>query len=333
MTATTYHCPNCSAPHEVREGDVVIKCSYCGTSFRTLQDEKRYVLPVYYDSSRAIENFLLWVKKQSGYEESMPFNIILKDVKLHFLPFWTATVQARTTFKGLGEDAEYSNPDTAGGYRSIRAVTKEEGGTLERYMEVAIPASNELKAEEMIAVSKNRLYFSQEYIRLKGGILHGATITRDEAEKIFRRMAEAELTKMIFREVVKVITRQDEINLSEISLVYIPVWEVVYDFKGKQYRALVDASSSRVVEATYPPDILEKASYGGVGAAHIIVGVVLALLLWPYGFIPASSAFLGFLASAVVYFWRSLKPTRAAEMLNEKTAAEVGKEILERLSR
>jgi hypothetical protein len=317
----------------VREGDVVIKCSYCGISFRTLHDERRYVLPVYYDSSRAIENFLLWVKKQSGYEESLPFNIILKDVKLHFLPFWTATVQARTIFKGIGEDAEYSNPDATGGYRSIRAVMKEEGGAFERYMETAVPASKELKAEEMMAVSKNRLYFSHEYIRQKVGILHGATITRDEVEKIFRRMAEAELTKMISREVVKVITRQDEINLSEISLVYVPVWEVVYVFKGKQYKALVDASSSRIVEATYPPDILEKASYGGVGAAHVVVGVVLALLLWPNGLIPAASAFLGFLAAAGVYFWRSLKPTRAAEKLNEKTPAEVGKEILERVCR
>ncbi|GBC69743.1 hypothetical protein HRbin01_01447 [archaeon HR01] len=332
MTNTEYQCPNCGALHEVREGDVAIKCRYCGFSFKTFQDEQRYVLPVHYDSSRAIENFLLWVKKQTGYEESLPFNIILKDVKLHFLPFWTATVEAKTSFTGVGEDLEYGNPEM-GGYRTVRTITKQESGVFEKYIEAAIPASPEIKIDEMTAVSRGRLYFSHEYVKQKGGVLHGATVTRDEAEKMFREIAASELTKMIGREVVEVTSRNDEIKISDLVLVYVPVWEVVYIFKGRQYRALIDASSSRVVEATYPPDILEKASYAGMGAAHIIAGVLMAALLWSFGTLPATSAFLGFLAAAIIYFWRSLKPTKAREKLTGRTTSDLGRELLKELRR
>lgn len=332
MEAAVYQCPTCGASYTVSEEDTAIKCSYCGTSFRTLREENRYVFPAYYDSSAAIENFILWVKKQTGYEESLPFHINLVSVKLHFLPFWTATVRAKTTFTGLGEDAKFSSPD-AFGYRRMKIILREESGSFERFMELAVPASGEVKVEGITAISRRRLYFSHEYVRQKGGILHGAIVQRGEAEALIRRMASSELTKLINREVVEVKSRSDEIDISDLAMVYIPVWEVVYEFKGKRYRALIDAASSRILEATYPPDILEKAGYIGIGAAHLAAGVGLAASLWPLGFIAAAAALLGFLSAAIVYFWRGVKPTRAAEKIQAKSTIEIGKEILSSASK
>ncbi|GBC71812.1 hypothetical protein HRbin02_01600 [Candidatus Calditenuaceae archaeon HR02] len=332
METVIYQCPGCGAPHSASEEDVAIKCSYCGTSFRTFKEEKRFVFPVYYDSSAAIENFILWVKKQTGYEESMPFHINLIDVKLHFLPFWTATVRAKTTFTGLGEDAKFSSPDALG-YRSMKIVLREESGSFERFMEVAIPASGEVKVEGITAVSRRRLYFSHEYVRQKGGILHGATVPRSEADALIRQMATSELTKLISREIVEVKSRSDEMEVSDLALVYIPIWEVIYEFKNRKYRALIDASSARIIEATYPPDILEKAGYVGLGAAHLAAGVAAASIFWPLGFVAAAAAFLGFLGAALVYFWRGVKPTRAAETIQAKSALEVGTQVLSSTTR
>ncbi len=332
MASVVYQCPRCGSPHSVGEDDAAVTCSYCGTSFMTFREEKRYIFPVYYDSSAAVENFMLWVKKQTGYEESLPFHINLRDVKLHFIPFWTATVRAKTTFTGLGEDAAFSAPYGTG-YRKMKIVLREESGSFEKFMEVAVPASAELGIEGVTAISRKRIYFSHEYVKQKGGILHGAVVPRSEAEAAIKRMMSTELTKLIRREVVEVKTRNDEIDVSDLALVYIPVWEVVYEFKGKRYRALVDASSSRIIEATYPPDILEKAGYTGVGVIHFVAGIAAAALLWPFSFLSSATAFLGFVGAALVYLWRGVKPTRAAEAVEARSGVEVGKRILGELSR
>ncbi|MEM0444708.1 MAG: hypothetical protein QXO86_05935 [Nitrososphaerota archaeon] len=333
MSSIEILCPNCGAPHVISESDLAVNCRYCGVTFRTYSEERRYMLPAYYDSARAIENFLLWVKKQLGYEESLPVHIYIKDAKLHFYPFWTSVIRAKTVFKGVGEDARYSNP-YSGGYRSITIIYREEEGSFEKLLEYAIPASKEIpNAKEMVAVSRNRLYFSHEYVRRKNGILHGATLSREEARRIMEESAEAELTRMIAREVVKVNSRSDDLQFSDFTLVYVPVWQITYSFRGRDYGALVDASSSRVLNATYPPDIVEKASYFGVGAAHIGAGVILSILLWGVGALAAATALLGFSAAGIVYIIRGATPTRAAEEVAEESKAETLKRLYRVVSR
>lgn len=327
MPQMQFLCPNCSAPHLVSESDLAVKCRYCGTTFRTFAEERRYLLPAYYDSSRAIENFLLWVKKQLGYEESLPFHIYIKDAKLHFYPFWTSTISAKTSFKGVGEDARYENPHS-GGYRTIHTVYREEKGEFERLFEYSIPASREVPtSEELVAVSRKRIYFSYDYIQQRNGILHGATLTREEAKKIMEENAKSGLSKMILREVVRVDYRKDELQYSDFTLVYVPVWRITYSFKGKDYEAIIDASSSRVLHATYPPDIAEKAGYLGVGVVHIGVGVVSAVFLLSLGVLPAATAFLGFLAAGLVYVFRGVSPARAGERVAEKSTTTVLRRI------
>ena len=41
-------------------------------------------------------------------------------------------------------------------------------------------------------------------------------------------------------------------NAKEQSLVYFPIWELEYQFKGNTYHAVVDASSSEVFASTFP---------------------------------------------------------------------------------
>ncbi|MCS6788590.1 MAG: zinc-ribbon domain-containing protein [Aigarchaeota archaeon] len=315
--AGTYRCPNCGASHEVRERDVAIRCGYCGVTFRTFEEEKRYVLPVHYDSSKALENFLLWAEKQHLYDESLPREMVLREVSLHFYPFWVATVRASTAFTGLGEDAEYSNPDGKG-FRTIKLIRREESGSFERLIEFAVPASGEVPVEgEMVAVSRARLYFSHEYVRRHGGVLHGATVSREEARRAAERAAAAELTRLISREVVEVRSRSDEISVGELSLVYVPVWDVTYEFRGKKYRAMIDASSSRVILATYPSEVAERAAYLGISALHLVAGITLAAVIWGSSWLTAVTALAGMATASAYYARAALAPAKAHEPVTE----------------
>ncbi|MCS7094548.1 MAG: zinc-ribbon domain-containing protein [Thaumarchaeota archaeon] len=333
MILRNYQCPNCGALHEVREGDVSIRCGYCGVTFRTYEDERRFIVPVYYDSSRAIENFLLWAKKQLGYEETLPMEISLKEVKLHFYPFWVATVHASTTFTGLGEDAEYSSPHS-GGFREIRTVLREESGSFERLIKVALPAHDEIPLKgEMISVSRARVYFSHDYVKGHGGVLHGATLRREEAMRTAEGIATDELTKLISREVVKVTSRNDRISVGELSLVYVPVWYVTYGFRGKSYFALIDASSSRVIFATYPSDPVERAAYLGVSVAHLIAGIGIALLIWSASWLGAATVVIGMASASAVYAYRGLSSTKARESVTEDKSRDRWFQRIARISR
>jgi len=311
---TTYICPQCGAQYELKEGDVAVKCRYCSTVFKTFADEQRYLLPVHYDTSTAVENFLLWVKKQIGYEESLPFHIELRNAELHFYPFWVVSLNIKTSFTGLGEDVEYSGR-ADGGYRNIRTVYKRESGVLERFFEFSIPASREIPvAEKGYKVSaRGRSFYSSDYIKRVGGVLHGATLDRNGATNLAIELAKGEMTMPIMREVVRVDERSDDVNISEAVFINVPVWRISYRFKGKDYYAMVDASSCRVIQATYPPDILEKASYTGIGIGHMVAAFALAGLLLTLGLLPAATAFIGFTAAAAGYFSRAFRPTRAGE--------------------
>jgi hypothetical protein len=107
--------------------------------------------------------------------------------------------------------------------------------------------------------------------------------------------------------------RSDDVNIGEAIFINVPVWRISYRFKGKDYYAMVDASSCRVIQATYPPDILEKASYTGIGIGHMVAAFALAGLLLTLGLLPAATAFIGFAAAAAGYFSRAVRPTRAGE--------------------
>jgi len=309
-----YVCPQCGAVYEVKEDDLVVRCQYCSTVFRTFAEEQRYLLPAYYDSSSAIEHFLLWVKKQLGYDESLPLHIELKGAELHFYPFWVVSLSIKTSFSGLGEDAEYHGGG-GGVYRSVRTIYKEESGSFERFFEYSVPASNEIPAAEKgyRVSARGRKFYSSSYIEQVGGVLHGATLDRKDAVDRAVESAKNIMTGLVEREVVRVEERSDEVDVSQVVFVNVPVWRVSYRFKGRDYLTMIDASSCRTIQATYPPDIVEKVSYVGLGLGHAVAAFVLAGLLSTLGFMPALTAFIGFAATGAGYISRGLRPARAGE--------------------
>jgi len=309
-----YICPECGASYDVDEKEVVVKCEHCSTVFKTLADQKRYLLPMYYDSSAAIENYLLWVKKQLGYDEALPLHLELKKAELHFFPFWAVTLRANTSFDGTGEDAEYRWPDS-GGYRGVDTVYKDEQGSFERFLELSIPASKEIPSvcEDYKVSAKACKFYSSSYVKEVGGLLHGATVDAEKAVKTAKDVATAQLTVLISEEVVEVKSRKDDIKIEQALFLYVPVWRIVYKFRGKEYLAMIDAASSRTIYATYPPDIPEKAGYAGLGVAHAAAGVLSAILLSHYSIVAPIASFVGFMVVAAMYFSRSLRPTVAEE--------------------
>jgi DNA-directed RNA polymerase subunit RPC12/RpoP len=316
---TVYACPVCGKEAEVNEGEKVVHCRYCNSDFLTMEGEERYVMPAYYNSSSCFETFMLWAKKQGGYEESMPLELHMDSATLHFYPFWVISLEGTTIFSGLGEDAEYLWPDS-GAYRQIKVFLRPEQGTFERRFEFMLPATKDLPQElkGYQIPGRARKYYSLSLVAEAGGKLHGAVIDRQRAEQWAQETAKAEFSHLISREVDRLDTRTDELKPIQSYYIYVPIWNYEYSFKGKSYKAFVDASTGRVIFATYPPDLREKASYFGVAVAHIVAGAALTAGLAGAGpllyFLPFP---LGLIGAGLAYAYRSLQPTRGGENLEE----------------
>lgn len=318
--AKVYACPVCGKDVEVGEGEKAVHCRYCNSDFLTMEGEERYMMPAYYNSSSCFEIFMLWVKKQGGYEESMPLELHMESAALHFYPFWVISLEGSTTFTGLGEDATYSWPDL-GAYRQMKVFLRPEQGTFERRFEFIVPATKDLPQElrDYQIPGRARKYYSEALVAEAGGKLHGGVLGRKDAEGWATQMAKERFAALIAREVDRVDTRKDSLNIIESYYIYVPIWFFTYTFKGKSYRALVDASTGRVVFATFPPDLREKASYFGLAALHVALGGLAALLLAGLGppslyLIPLP---LGLVGAGFAYAYRSLQPTRGGEKLEE----------------
>jgi DNA-directed RNA polymerase subunit RPC12/RpoP len=317
---TSYACPVCGKKTEVAEGEKVVHCPYCNTDFLTMEGEERYVMPSYYNSSSCFETFMLWAKKQGGYDESTPIQLHMDSATLNFYPFWVISLEGTTTFTGLGEDAEYSWPD-GGAYRQMRTFLRPEQGTFERRFELLFPAAKDFPQElrSYQIPGRARKYFTTQTVTEAGGTLHGGVLGREAAEQMANDAAKQQFSLLIDREVDRVDTRKDALNLVESYYIYVPIWTFGYSFKGKGYDAFVDASTGRVIFATYPPSIKERASYMGVALLSIVAGGIVAGLLYLEG---APMAYLvplplGLVGAGVAYAYRSLQPTRGGEKLEE----------------
>jgi len=317
---TTYACPVCGKQVDVAEGVKAVHCPYCNTDFLTLEGEERYIMPSYYDSSSCFETFMLWAKKQGGYDESTPIQLHMDTATLHFYPFWVISLEGSTTFTGLGEDAEYSWPD-GGAYRQMRTFLRPEQGTFDRRFEFLYPAAKdfpqELKGYQI--AGRARKYFSPQLVADAGGTLHGGVLSRQQAEQMANDAAKEQFSFLIGREVERVDTRKDALNLVESYYIYVPIWIFGYGFRGKPYKAFVDASTGRVVFATYPPDMRERATFFGVALAHVVIGGLLAAFLLlrgqPLSYLAPLP--LGLTGAGVAYAYRSLQPSRGGENLEE----------------
>lgn len=277
--------------------------------------KEHYLVPMHYSSSQAIENLLLWIKKQIGADEEVPLQLEVSSLSLDFYPFWHAIVLAETSFSGVGEDATYGSPEGFNTYRSIHRTSKQESGKIDRGLGLTYPASTEIPKQVLNYEfpAKGRKYFSEAYTKEHGGKIHNGVLTQPMVEEIAKTDAAKTIGTLISKEVFQVTSRQDNINILSMFYLHVPLWSINYKHGGKNFQAYVDASTGRVVHATYPISIKHRTFTGTLALAHGAVGLVLFLLLGEAFPLVGLGALGGFVACAVVFAFRAFRLGRGRE--------------------
>jgi len=306
-----WKCPSCGGVDEVGGQDLVTVCKYCKTCY-TVEgkiEKEHYLIQMYYPSNRAVENLLLWVKKQIGAEEDLPLHIEITHISLDFYPFWHVNINAKTVFSGVGEDANYSMPVGFNQYRIINRTSKPENGAIDHFFSLTYPASSKIPIQIMgyEFPTRSKKYFSESYTKDYGGDIYNGEITRTTVEERAKKDALNHMTDLVNKEIFNVTSRTDDVSISSVYYLHVPIWHIQYKFNKKEYSAFIDASTGRVVQATYPISIEYRAINGTLAAAHITLALAAGILT--IGFAPyAGSAILtGLGAAGAVFLFRTIQ--------------------------
>lgn len=278
-----WKCPNCGAVVKVGDEDLVTVCAYCRTCFTAEGkiEKEHYLIPMYYASNSAVDSLLLWIKKQIGAEEDLPLHIEISHTSLDFYPFWHVNSDIKTVFAGIGEDANYNFPVGFNQYRSISFTSKPESGTLDRSFSLTYPASSKIPVQivDYEFPTRSKKYFSESYAKEYGGEIYNGELTHSVVEERAKKDALNYMTEHLRKEIFQITSRTDEITVSSIYYLHVPIWHIQYKFNKKNYEAFVDASTGRVIHATYPISIEYRTINGTLATAHIIAAIAAGLFV------------------------------------------------------
>ena len=277
------YCPNCGAELTLYPGEMLHTCEYCGYSF-SIRDKKQYkafMLKVNYNQQTAFKYMVAWIKKQLGVPEDFEASASLKKVELVFYPFWISSAYAYTQYSGYGRDAEFYGPvpQRPGAYWHIKFILKPERWFVERDYEYYYLAAN---APEAIAkyrfAARSREYFDINEVKKYSGKLVQSNMDLETFERKVKEYVYDMQTTHILKEVEKISSRDDKIEIKEIFMVYLPVYHFEYEYKGKRYYGYVDASSGMVIWANAPVKLTTRTFLLVLGGTSTAAAVYLLLM-------------------------------------------------------
>lgn len=272
-------CAFCDASFETGKGDVLLVCPYCGTA-QTIEGAKfkdHYMIRVHFDQGEAQTVLLDWVSKQLGAPSDLATQARFVKYEQIWYPFWISRIDAHTTYRGLGKDANFYDewPQKRGAYKRIDFYWKPESGQFTRRHEISISGVKNIDADvrnHPIPTRAKEFFSSAHADEFDGRVLH-SEISEDDAKSQARKIAFDRQTALVMDEVNKIESRDDDIDVGETFLIHVPVWELEYRYGNSKYKASVAASTGYVIESKYPRSRTFRAAGALFGFIFLLGGI------------------------------------------------------------
>ncbi len=275
-------CPGCYAEITVPETVHVTTCPYCGLTFRISEtgaervDIDHFYFPL--DRRDPYDLLMRFVERQYGAPSDIRANSTLVQRILHYIPVY---------FYYLHGIAEVERADGR-------------GVKVEEVDYIGIPASgselDELLKDYPFPIRGKR-FFEEEV--MKSGIYHEPRISEDEAKKIAVLKLRRRLRKE-GEECVEPLSRMHEVKLlAEFrGLVHYPLWELLYRYRGDNYKGFVDGATGAVILAEYPATMRARTVQLSLSAFFLVFGTLVSLVVSKLTGIPIVPIISGVAASA-----------------------------------
>ncbi len=315
-------CSNCGAPLDYIQGEAVITCEYCGTT-TMLADfdnivtvESHYLLPPKVGRDEAIGIASGWLKKGFYKSKDLPNKVHWRETVARVLPYWVVRCTGSTRWSGeqkrtktVGEGKSkttktywepvqghfseeytwpvYAREDTSEfwGIRNIepgrQCVFPDWGKFVLRFGgSKRAPNRDLLQGKADFSIDELKKVSMEEHI-INGQIVQERAEQNARSRIIEKHQKEAE------SKATRVTDIDTTVDVMGVDLVYLPIWELTYNYSGKDYKVLVDASRQEVLSGEAPVGKWAKATIFDIvflliAAIFIALGAASEGAAWPW---------------------------------------------------
>lgn len=278
-------CPYCGGSVSQLPGEVVLTCPYCGTAFAVGGGEvgEHLMAPVNYPVQHVLEIFRSWALRMPETPNDFVDVTRLRDFRVTFYPYWIIEVIGRITIGGEVE---------------------------EESAEVAMPAHRSMMGTplERVRLSlSGKIYYSHRHVVQWNGRLVNPSVGPEEAGEAARSVGWRSIAERFERRFGTSFSRS-ELSVSTMGrrLVHVPVYECLYEYRGRDYRFMADASDARILYAEVPIEAKFRAAALASGILSLVlVGVALSFPSAAPLFSLTSA--VGFLAVSILSLYKGLR--------------------------
>jgi len=317
--ADMFKCPVCNGNVKTGPDDVVITCTYCGS---TTTDEGKaigdHLMEPAVDEDVRTEGFRNFLDKNKGMNKSLVTGAQVVENRLIYVPVWTAKVKADSYYKG------YKTVQVP--VQKTRTVRDSDGNsrteTYTDYETGYVPVQDEIHTdsdEPLLARKGARFYGLEDYLKtvspshavpydfekikdLEPAILN-AEIGSEEFEKaIHGRVADRHRAQAASG-LAELFDCRTTTNVRGTTYLQAPFSLIRYKYQGDLYKCALDGNTGKVVLGEIPISRGQRILWTVLGLIGIIVsGVGGELLLMGMNATPESDALfmIGGIASVIL---------------------------------
>jgi hypothetical protein len=235
-------CNNCGAPLKTQTDDVVVTCTYCGST-QMIDIGKPFILshsllPLKYDENTINDVITDWMKKGFLKPDDLVRKSKIESAELEYLPFWIISVKTQTDYNGIFE-------------RITPSVVKNDSFSREYNWRVLGRRGTRFPIKEFDIPLKRRIPF--EFNQLpRGAKMLNSEIDEEEAKNLTKQQIEELQKFLILKDVDRITDFKIKFDFDEIVYLHTPVWFIKYKYKGKFFEIAIDACSGSVIKGEFP---------------------------------------------------------------------------------
>ena len=236
-------CAHCGAPIQFEPGEIITTCRYCGfTQVIETGDAFTFDHSMFlnkYDGAQIETLVNQWMEEGFAKPSGLSRKSKITKKNLTYVPFWILDVEASTLYKGIFE-------------RLTPPIVKE--GKIQKHYDWLIIAreGTRFPTREYDIPLEGKIPYDFRKIEKFAKVLN-SEIERNEAATLAKQEIEAHHQFLAKQEVDKIAETKTDFKLGEAVYLHAPIWFIVYEYKKKKYRVLIDGATGTTIQGEIPP--------------------------------------------------------------------------------
>jgi DNA-directed RNA polymerase subunit RPC12/RpoP len=301
-------CTNCGAPVPYLEGEAVLTCEYCGSTSmlagfdKIVKVEAHYVLPAKVDPAGVRAVVSDWMGKGWLKAADLADKAVFNRVDGIVLPFWVVKTRAKTYWSGMNRRTrtvgsgdnkrteEYWEPasgdfseeynwsvyarEDPGEFWGLDALNPGGKSVHADWGKFFLGFGMGSRSSGKSNLLEGKQSFTLEHVR--GMKVQNGQITQERAERKGRDGIAALHRKAAEGKATRITDCDTSVDVRGVDLVYLPLYQVAYTYRGRPYRILVNGHAGEVITGEAPVGKWDKV---------VVLSIVMAILAAIFGLI------------------------------------------------